>query len=899
MYIDFSVTNQTLSRTSNDKTVENSQNYWRCRFNFVSADWGEVTKAAMFKTPDMEKPVIRLLVDNECDFPNGTSRSTCNVALIGGGSEVITALASGTAAVRSGMIVTTNTVCIPFEDTLDSDEVDCDLSLPDNDFTEFLSKLNAKITKIDNLQEQIKADLDSKQDKLTFDDEPTADSTNSVTSGSVKKALDGKVDTLTDNGAFTVGRDANTIEGIAIGIAASTRRGVAISCAAVAEDDGIAIGEQSLTYGGIAIGHFARTFTCADNGDYIPIDAIQLGEGDNSNPYTMQVYNYQLIACEGSGNKRVNYLKDVGKLSQLTTTVKNSIVDAVNSIVTLLKNKADKQNESGGFSAGNGASASDGGAAIGLNAGTFNGGVAAGKNAYSDSGGAATGEGAYSIGGGSVGSGAKTSDGFAGGKDAKTVADDPEYGSVEIDAVQLGTGTNSNEYTAQIYDYPLIANDATTKSATDGSKYLKDVGKLSSLATSVKDNIVNAINSIVTLLSQKVDKVNGKGLSANDYTNEEKEKLSKLPTKSELNSDLEGKQDKLTFDTTPTANSTNPVTSDGVANAVENLNVQIGAQLGTVLPLKADKTELADLKLKSIPHKEVSAYPVTLTDHLADEEFIKCNVYGNADGVGNLDSADGKYKIPITLTGKNLFNFGTTQKNWYIRDNTSSVSINTNDCVVSGGYGDGASNRVLNLNKIPVTTGKKYVVSYNSNFEASRALIRLLDINGNILTTGLSTGTYNSYYNAHLINNTAASNNDRVKATFSVTNDNVYYILIGMVFMNQKDETMIQTFSKIQFELGEAATEYEDYTENTVTAVLDTALTAGEYIDIVNKKRYNGDTVTDITVNGSLKTTDSANNHISCDTAETPSKIELSYYQDVNKVLSEITNAVLAQGGDV
>ena len=912
MYIDFSVTNQTLSRTSNDKTVENSQNYWRCRFNFVSADWGEVTKAAMFKTPDMEKPVIRLLVDNECDFPNGTSRSTCNVALIGGGSEVITALASGTAAVRSGMIVTTNTVCIPFEDTLDSDEVDCDLSLPDNDFTEFLSKLNAQITKIDNLQEQIKVDIDGKQDKLTFDTAPTANSTNPIMSGAVKTALDGKADKQTESGGFAGGKDATSFAGgAAIGQRAKIENGEggAVGSNAYAIDGG-AVGSDAYAVWGGAVGNYAKAqngFAGGWNAKTIDsnnrvIDAIQLGTGTNENEFSMQVYDYQLIADDAetpSASDNNKYLKDVGKLSKLTTTVKNSIVDAVNSIVTLLKNKADKQNESGGFSAGNGASASDGGAAIGLNAGTFNGGVAAGKNAYSDSGGAATGEGAYSIGGGSVGSGAKTSDGFAGGKDARTVADDPEYGSVEIDAVQLGTGTNSNEYTAQIYDYPLIANDATTKSATDGSKYLKDVGKLSSLATSVKDNIVNAINSIVTLLSQKVDKVDGKGLSTNDYTNEEKEKLSKLPTKSELNSDLEGKQDKLTFDTTPTANSTNPVMSGGVANAVENLNVQIGAQLGTVLPLKADKTELADLKLKSIPHKEVSAYPVTLTDHLADEEFIKCNVYGNADGVGNLDSADGKYKIPITLTGKNLFNFGTTQGNWYIHDNTSSVSINTNDCVVSGKYGDGASNWVVNLNKIPVTTGKKYVVSYNSNFEVSRALIRLLDIDGNILTTGLSTGIYNSYYKAYLINNTAASNNDRVKVSFSVTNDNVYYILIGMVFMNEKDKTVTQTYSKIQFEIGEAATEYEDYTENTVTAVLDIALTAGEYIDIVNKKRYNGDTVTDITVNGSLKTTDSANNHISCDTAETPSKIELSYYQDVNKVLSEITNAVLAQGGDV
>ena len=74
------------------------------------------------------------------------------------------------------------------------------------------------------------------------------------------------------------------------------------------------------------------------------------------------------------------------------------------------------------------------------------------------------------------------------------------------------------------------------KSAVDGGKYLKDVEKLSSLDTSVKDNMVNAVNSVV---------------------------------------------------------------------AAHN-----------------------DLKLKSVPHKDVSGYPVTLTDHLADEEFIMCNIYG-------------------------------------------------------------------------------------------------------------------------------------------------------------------------------------------------------------------------------------------------------------------------------
>ena len=413
----------------------------------------------MFKTPDMEKPVIRLLVDNECDFPNGTSRSTCNVALIGGGSEVITALASGTAAVRSGMIVTTNTVCIPFEDTLDSDEVDCDLSLPDNDFTEFLSKLNAKITKIDNLQEQIKADLDSKQDKLTFDDEPTADSTNSVTSGSVKKALDGKVDKQTESGGFAAGYDAVSGSGGAVGKEAQAGNGFAGG------------------YGAIA--------AIYDSGTFTRIDAVQLGSGLNNKEFTMNVYDYELIANDAttkSCSDGSKYLKDVGKLSNLTTTDKTSIVSAINEV----KSNSGTVTEPGGFAAGNGAQVS-----------RVNGtGGAIGNSAYSISGGA-VGEGAFADGaGGAVGYGTYVGDGFCGGKNAKSMSDDGP-----LDAIQLGTGTNSNGFSMQVYDYQLLTNDATTKSATDGSKYLKDVGKLSSLQTTEKANIVGAVNELKTQIN--------------------------------------------------------------------------------------------------------------------------------------------------------------------------------------------------------------------------------------------------------------------------------------------------------------------------------------------------------------------------------------------------------------
>ncbi len=434
MYIDFSVTNQTLSRTSNDKTVENSQNYWRCRFNFVSADWGEVTKAAMFKTPDMEKPVIRLLVDNECDFPNGTSRSTCNIALIGGGSEVITALASGTAAVRSGMIITTNTVCIPFEDTLDSDEVDCDLSLPDNDFTEFLSKLNAKITKIDNLQEQIKADIDGKADKKNED------------------------------GGFTGGHDAVSGSGGAVGKEAQAGNGFAGGCGAIT--------------------------AIYNSGTFTRIDAVQLGSGLNKKEFTMNVYDYELIANDATTKSCADggkYLKDVGKLSNLKTAYKDNIVNAINMVEsecnqitdkigeiinTDLVAKADKQNDTNGFEAGKSADAYGAGGAIGCSA--------------------------FSNNGGSIGRGATTSNGFAGGDNAKTMYFN---GMGPIDAIQLGTGTNINEFSMQVYDYQLLADDAATKSATDGSKYLKDVGKLSSLQTTEKANIVGAVNELKTQIN--------------------------------------------------------------------------------------------------------------------------------------------------------------------------------------------------------------------------------------------------------------------------------------------------------------------------------------------------------------------------------------------------------------
>lgn len=103
------------------------------------------------------------------------------------------------------------------------------------------------------------------------------------------------------------------------------------------------------------------------------------------------------------------------------------------------------QNSNGGFNAGQGASADTGGA-IGISSYTMSGG-SIGDSSYSDWGGA-------------VGNGAITGNGFSGGYNAKTIDSNLQY----IDAIQLGTGTNTKANTLQVYSYTLMNSNGTIPS---------------------------------------------------------------------------------------------------------------------------------------------------------------------------------------------------------------------------------------------------------------------------------------------------------------------------------------------------------------------------------------------------------------------------------------------------
>ena len=137
-----------------------------------------------------------------------------------------------------------------------------------------------------------------------------------------------------------------------------------------------------------------------------------------------------------------------GIQSQISTML-SDIETAVTNIANLTSNKTLIKNSGGGFSAGDGAHAVYGGA-VGINA-TAAAGGAVGSDTSVDSGGA-VGSAASATTGGAVGHGARAGYGFSGGYNARAGTD--SNGNY-IDAIQLGTGMNSNAKTLQVYDYKV------------------------------------------------------------------------------------------------------------------------------------------------------------------------------------------------------------------------------------------------------------------------------------------------------------------------------------------------------------------------------------------------------------------------------------------------------------
>lgn len=302
----------------------------------------------------------------------------------------------------------------------------------------------------------------------------------------------------------------------------------------------------------------------------------------------------------------------------------------------------------------------------------------------------------------------------------------------------------------------------------------------------------------------------------------------------------------------------------------------LSANQGKVLDeKKADKTELdkltADLqtlKRLSVPHTTASGYPLSVTDSLAGENLTDCKVWGNNGGIGDLSSVDNKYHVSVNLCGKNVLTPGY-----------ASASATRNGVEIS------VENGAISFNGT-ATADTYFIMKKQDTFTVPKGIYTL------------SGGTSDMWLYIEAYNNTTRLWQKYDKGsgvTFDLTNETYTGIRLFTVVSSGKT---VSITLKPQIELGNIQTEYEPYSDSSAEAVLDTPLAPGEYIDIIRKKRINNSAETDITVTGTLKTVDSDVNNIICNTAQAPSKIDIEYYQDINKVLTELKNAILAQGGN-
>ena len=249
-------------------------------------------------------------------------------------------------------------------------------------------------------------------------------------------------------------------------------------------------------------------------------------------------------------------------------------------------------------------------------------------------------------------------------------------------------------------------------------------------------------------------------------------------------------------------------------------------------------------------------------------------------GAGIGDSNNGKYEIPINITGKNMFDISKITKfvsaadYTTVRQNYASVEA---DGTITNTIGRAADSMVYHDSKMTLAQGT-YTLSADCMFISDNSGLLQVRIGVRDMT--------NSKWLEKPVTLKALNVKERIYHTFTVDSDTEIAINIqGVgVISNYKMNLKI---SDIQLERGNAATEYEPYREQTAAAILDTPLSGSEYIDLVSKKR-NGET--NITVSGNIELFDEVNK-ITCQTATAPSKLEVSYYQDINKILEELKNA--------
>ena len=321
------------------------------------------------------------------------------------------------------------------------------------------------------------------------------------------------------------------------------------------------------------------------------------------------------------------------------------------------------------------------------------------------------------------------------------------------------------------------------------------------------------------------------------------------------------------------------VTQLGAASADDTVTFYLGYWDGTSFPAKIDVfpagsmifwngTEWcgvasADLagevsgkadKIKTNPHGGIYGYPLIVTDHLAGEGPISFKVYGAAsDGVGDLVASGdytGKYAIPITIRGKNLFSTKSIQ-NTTSTINGITWTINDDGSITANGTATANShyNAVKQADAILFPAGDySFSTTYEHYNQIQFKIITYVDGAATILTQTLG----------------------KDSPVFTLADDT--YLCFQCTIGSGKTLNNVTIYPRIEY--GKVLTEYEPYGISAKkTVYTDAPLTEGESVEI-----------TDIVMPESAKL------FISANTTVPPSGMELLYYQDMNKLVGEFAS---------
>lgn len=347
------------------------------------------------------------------------------------------------------------------------------------------------------------------------------------------------------------------------------------------------------------------------------------------------------------------------------------------------------------------------------------------------------------------------------------------------------------------------------------------------------------------------------------------------------------------------------------------LLLEIGGNNYNMGSVKGDKLSFSDLsdenkselasgavdKICPTGSAESLTSSLTLADCCGGTNVRNYVIHGAEGGIGDLNSDTGKYEIPVTVRGKNLISISRD-----IQSLTSGVVVEKGKDYVIAQMSASAENAEpgsansssgwIGINTLKATAAAfnkcffkdikpstTYTLSYDFEYFYLPGGLTSVKHRGQISISGKS-----EYTNALV---TEAGKKYHYKLTFT-TPETITQIMFFFTLNSCKVK-----LSNIMLEEGGSETDYERYAEPQ-TAVIELSAPLGKNDHVVNAS---GTTLKNSVLSkastAEIPLVTSGTNIIEVGTATAPGKIEVEYYKDINKVLANLNNAILSQGGNV